>query len=141
MVKPIVLNKSTHTLLEPGIIKIVVRESEFLELEDVKLMHEANLKLSENKSFCVLLDVTRKYFSVSTEGKELLAGEEYSKVLKASAFVVTSLATKIMGSLFIKINKPKSPTQLFTNENQALEWLKNFNYPANSKFLKENIQV
>ena len=42
------------------------------------------------------------------------------------AFVIKSLAQKLLGNAYLKINKPVVPTALFDNEEKAIEWLQKF---------------
>jgi len=126
--KQIKLTKSLQTLIEtdPPIIKMEAAENEFFELEDIKEIHEANLKLSNGKPFCVLLDTSKGHFSVSPKANELLASTEYAKTRRATAMVVNSLATKMAAYFFIRFNKPPTPTRVFTQAEEALKWLKTF---------------
>lgn len=125
--KQMQLAKSLLTLLEtnPPIIKMEVNPLEFLEVEDVKEVRRANLALSEGKPFCVLLDTSKGYFNVSPEANKLMADKEFSKDRLAAAFVVRSLASRLAGNFFLRL-KPGSPTRLFTNEAEALRWLRKF---------------
>lgn len=97
---------------------------EYLEVEDVKQIREINLKLSEGKRFCVLLDTSNGYFNVTPEGNKLLASKEYAELRMATAIVARSLATRIAGNFFIRFNQPPTPTRLFASEEEAVKWLK-----------------
>lgn len=103
------------------------KEGEYIELEDAIEMREANLKLSEGKPFCLLMSGLTGYYTFSPDAKRLLAGKEYSTLRKAVAFVSNSLATKLLSEAFIRINKPKSPSKVFSNEKDAFEWLRKMN--------------
>ena len=120
------LKKTTHVLIESGIIKITVKENETIEEKDVADMHKVNLQLSEGKNFGVLLNAVSNFFTVSPKSRELLASKEYCKSRLATAFVLNSLAIKLMGNFFITFNNPSSPTKLFNNEKEALIWLRKF---------------
>ena len=122
------LKKSLHTLVEtnPPIIKMEVNELSYLEVEDIAAVREVNLEFSEGKPFCVLLNTEKGYFNVSPEANKLLTSEEFSEKRMAAAFIVNSLATKLAGNFFIKLSKRKSPTKMFTNEGEAVKWLKGF---------------
>ncbi len=125
-IKQIQLQKSLHTLIEsnPPIIKMEVPEYEFLEVEDILEVRKANLTLSENKPFCVLLDTRRGYFNVSKEANKLLAGKEYAEKRMAAALLSQSLATKLASNFFINFSKPITPTRVFSTEEEAINWLK-----------------
>lgn len=120
------LQKSVHILIAPGIIQIIGEEGVHIELSDAIEMREANLKLSENKPFCILMNGACHYHTYSSEAKKLLASEEYCKLRKATAFVVNSLSVRMLVMFFLNINQPKTPTRIFSSENEAIEWLKTF---------------
>lgn len=108
----------------PIIIKMEAYENEFFEEDDIKEIRRANLELSDNKPFFVLLDTSTGYFNVSPEGNTLLASKEYAQLRKATAIIAKSFATKLAGNFFIRFNKPPTPTRLFTDEAEAIKWLK-----------------
>ena len=115
--------KSHHVLLLDHIIKLEIKDDEIIEAEDMRAMHLVNLELSKQKPFGVILNV-RKHFVVTKEARELLASSEFSSHHIASAFIVRSLASKLTGNFFIRFNKPKNPTKLFSDEAKALAWIK-----------------
>jgi hypothetical protein len=45
---------------------------------------------------------------------------------KADAFVLNTLAQKILAKFYVKINIPERPTNFFDNANDALIWLKQY---------------
>lgn len=45
---------------------------------------------------------------------------------KADAFVLNSIAQKILANFYVKINKPERPTKFFNNSEEALIWLKKY---------------
>lgn len=89
-------------------------------------MREANLKLSEGKPFCLIMNVLADYYTYSTDAKELFASNEYCVLIKATAFVVEQLSFRLMAAFYIKFHKPVSPTQIFGSEDEALTWLRKF---------------
>ncbi len=124
----IILKKTVHHLVEtdPPIIKMEVNEHEFLDVEDVLAIREVNLEFSEGKPFCVLLDTSKGYFNVSPEANKLLTSKEYSEKRMAAAFVVSSLASRLAGNFFIRMGGRYHHTRLFSEEAEALKWLKTF---------------
>ncbi len=44
----------------------------------------------------------------------------------ADAYVLNSVAQKILANLYIKVNSPERPTQFFNNKEDALNWLGQF---------------
>ncbi len=40
--------------------------------------------------------------------------------------MISDLPQKIVGNFFLKFDKPARPTKIFTKEEEAVEWLKQF---------------
>ena len=45
---------------------------------------------------------------------------------KADAYVLNSMAQKILANLYLKVNSPQRPTQFFNNKEAALFWMDQF---------------
>jgi hypothetical protein len=118
--------KFTQTLIEAGIIRLVVTEGSFLDVEDVLVIRKVNLGFSKGSRFCVLLDTSNGYFTASPEAMKMLSSPAYLDSRKATAIVVKSLAAKITGNFFRLLNPPHCPTRLFNSEPEALKWLRQF---------------
>ncbi len=102
---------------------IVVKQGEIFGEEDLiesKKLSEAYLP---NTKFFVLLEGEQDA-SVSNPAKRLAATKEYTQYTAALALCGSNLSTRIMGNLFLKINKPLVRTRYFENREEALVWLK-----------------
>jgi hypothetical protein len=55
-----------------------------------------------------------------------LSQNEYNPYSKADAFVLNSIAQKILANFYVKINKPERPTKFFNDADEALIWLKKY---------------
>lgn len=64
--------------------------------------------------------------SMDREARRFFAGPECAKAESAAALVIGSPITKAIGNFFLGLNKPIIPTRLFTNEADAIVWLKTF---------------
>ncbi len=129
----------TITDIGGSIFKIIVFEGADIEEADILQLKLCALELANGKKYAILLDGTHT-FSISPTARALVASKEFSKDRIAGAFVITSLANKLLGNFFIKFNKPASPTKLFSDEASAMEWLKeqfeNVNKLKSNKGLK-----
>lgn len=64
------------------------------------------------------------HVSSSSEARKLYADSPYIQNYRiADAFLVKSLALSLVANFFIQITKPKVKTRMFSDENQAVEWL------------------
>ena len=75
------------------------------------------------KKFYVLMG-GEQFFQVSKEGREAAASDKFSTHLNAVALFSNELSLKILGSLYIKINKPNIPTRFFNDRTKAEQWLR-----------------
>jgi hypothetical protein len=71
----------------------------------------------------MLCDLTN-VVKMTKECRQHFAGPEHATVFTKCALIVTSPIAKIIGNFFLGANKPLRPTRLFTNKNEASEWLK-----------------
>jgi hypothetical protein len=94
-----------------------------IEPEDIKELHLANQKLLEGNKYSLLV-VAGKYSNVTAEARELAAQKEFSANRVALAFVTNQLAQKFLVNFFIRFNKSNTPTKLFTDEKEAIRWLR-----------------
>lgn len=59
------------------------------------------------------------------EGRKRYADSPYiQKYRIADAFLINSLALRLVANFFIQITQPKVKTRMFTDEKQAVNWLK-----------------
>jgi hypothetical protein len=110
-------------VLAKNIYKLKLQSNIELDANDAIEIRSNFLSLSNGKKWGVLVDA-ENFFSTTSEFRQLSASKEYTDLRLALAIVTNSMATKIIGNFFIKVNKPASPTKLFSNEKQAFEWLK-----------------
>lgn len=74
-----------------------------------------------------LVDV-RGVWNYSDEARQIVSSESFKKITVAMALVVGySSPTRMVANFFMRINKPVTPTKLFTNKKSAKKWLKNYN--------------
>lgn len=51
------------------------------------------------------------------------AAAQYRPHVAAAAILIDSKISSYFANIFLKFSKPKFPTRLFTNEEEALNWL------------------
>ena len=96
-----------------------------IDLEEIKIQMEAGLKLTGGKKMPVLVDTRESFHSLSPEAKEFAAKNDM-KI--AEAILVKSLHQRIIGTFFLKLASSISnhPIKIFSNEEEAIHWLKGF---------------
>ncbi|HSH67580.1 MAG TPA: hypothetical protein VLB84_17700 [Bacteroidia bacterium] len=108
------------------LLRMTILEGAEIELENAIENYEAAQSLTNNTKHLLLVDAHANVY-ISKEARA------YSAELKpnapiAMAIVVTSTANRLIGNFYINFNKPKVPTKLFSTEEKAIEWLKDYLY-------------
>lgn len=117
------LAKLTITVVEPGIIENSVKAGVTLECEDIAEVKKHNIEISGGKPYAVLV-VSGALSTITKEARELAATKEFALTAKAKALLVDSLGHRIVGSFYIRVNKPFVRTKIFTDRDLALAWLR-----------------
>jgi len=73
----------------------------------------------------VLVDI-RWIKSATLEARRFWSSDALRGVVSAVALVVASPVSRVMGNFYIGINHMHVPTRMFTDEAEALAWLKDF---------------
>ena len=80
-------------------------------------------KMGGNFLVCANLVDIRSAQNISSEVREYF-GEQTRKNLAAIAIIIESKIQSKLANLYLKINSPKTNTQIFTNTSDAEKWLK-----------------
>jgi hypothetical protein len=93
------------------------------ELEDAKVIVQRISQFCLHHEPVFLLAVYAEDNFFSKEARQYIASKEINAVVKAEALVITSMALRIMGNFYLKVNKPARASRLFNDRMLALEWL------------------
>ena len=73
----------------------------------------------------VLIDMTQ-VTEIRKEARDYFANEKTASVQRATALLTASPVSRVIGNFFMGLNKPVSPTRLFTDPKKAIQWLHTF---------------
>lgn len=110
---------------EDGIIRLVSLGSHGEGLAPAQENWQAVDQMRQGKRRPILGDI-RKTGPVDAEGRKFYANVEAKDLISAVALLVESPISRVVGSLFLGLNRPPVPIRIFTSEQQALEWLRGF---------------
>ncbi len=116
-------NAFTMTIHDDLLIEFKVKANVNLQASDVWESRDMSVNCIPGKKFFVLFEGDEDA-SVSGEARRAGASEEYTKHVAALALYSDKAYERIIGSLFLKINKPKVPTEFFDDREKAIAWLK-----------------
>ena len=97
-----------------------------LTVEDIRENLEASLKLTQGKVHGAVLDTREKDVRITTEAMKYGASKEVTKYRLATAYLSTSLTGKLFGDFVLDHYRPKINHRVFTDDKEAMEWLRGF---------------
>lgn len=122
IIEKIDLSGASVSLRSDGIIEFFIQHNHTLQVEEAKSIVHATAQVGGGKKFPLLIRAGN-YALVDTEVRKYAASPEANQYTVCSAILVSNLAQKLLGNAYIKFNKPPTPTKLFTDEQQAIQWL------------------
>lgn len=105
-----------------GIIQAYFYDNYNGEIEDAINIVETFKILKEDRK-CLVLLVVEDGATFSKEARAYVASDEVSKIVSGDAFIIKSMALKILMNGYLKFNKPNRPTRFFNEEQAAIDWL------------------
>jgi hypothetical protein len=112
-------------LRSDGIVEVRVADNHVCSVEEAKEVSDVIRNLGEGKPAPVLR-IAGKHSSIGEGVREFIASEESQKRILADAIVIRSLSQRLIGNFYLRMNRPRKPTRLFTNEKEAEAWLRQF---------------
>ncbi len=110
---------------EDGISWAVLAANAVLELDDVTaLVDLARQTYNPQRPFLLLLD-GREIGGMSNEARNYGVNSSFTSMIKAMAIVVDSPSTRILANFYMRFNRPKIPTRVFSDPAIAKAWLLN----------------
>jgi hypothetical protein len=104
-------------------IRIASEKEETVEL--VKEMVKRMGEMIDYKQVPVL--IRHEEFALPGEASRDYWAKKASCIYsKADAFMINSTAMRLISNFYLRINRPERPTRMFTDEKEAIDWLKTF---------------
>lgn len=105
------------------IIYVLFKDNCTLDIDlQMQLLEQYN-KIAENKLMPFIF-MAAENVSITKEARDNAVKLEDISMIGSSAVIVTSLAYKLIANFYLKFNKPKRPFKVFSNEEEAIKWLR-----------------
>jgi hypothetical protein len=103
---------------------LIVKMKPNIDIGESELTELFNLsnELADFKKRFVVID-TRENFNSNSDIRTLYSDDNFIKYRYADAFIVNSLPMRLLVNFYISFNKPKIPTKMFNNKENAFEWI------------------
>lgn len=122
-VKSIDLGYSTVNLRNDGIIQVNYGDDLEIDLKEAEEIQYTIGLLTEGKK-ALVLNIAGKSTSATSEARNHSASPDGVRYTIADAFVINSLAQKILANFYINFHKPLVNTKFFDTTQKAVDWLK-----------------
>lgn len=123
--KRITTKTAAMTLAEDGIVRVSSPPDVVDTLATARENARALEKLCHGKKCPVLVYVKTKR-GEPQEVRRFYSDLSLTIPIAATALLVSSPVSRVIGSFYLGINKPHHPIKLFTSETEAVEWLKQY---------------
>jgi Na+/H+ antiporter NhaA len=110
---------------EDGLICVVFKSNLIINLDIARNMVAERLKINNQIARPMLVDVSG-IVSIDMPSRKFFASEAATQYVKAGAIVVKGLIPQFVTQVFMKIDKPKVPSRIFTNADKAVVWLEKY---------------
>ncbi|MBV9790634.1 MAG: STAS/SEC14 domain-containing protein [Chloroflexi bacterium] len=116
---------STVTLREDGIMHVKIAAGAEESLEDAQATLRACGELARGRRYPILVDI-RQMQAQDRDARQVYGSPEAAQIGTAAALVVESRVSKLIANFFLVIVKSSVPTKLFTDEAEAIAWLRGY---------------
>lgn len=123
--KKVDIGHSSIELRPDGLVEITFRESSLIGLQECLDIMDVYEQILEKRKY-PLLHLAKDYVQVNEEARIYGSSEDGLRYSAAEAFVIKSLAHKLLANFYLKVNRPSVPTKFFSNKEDAELWLKKF---------------
>ena len=120
-----IITSNAELWIEDDIYILVHKVSKTTTVEMARDMLRIHRELSGGKKLPLYIDMTNQK-GATPDAREFGSSEEVIQTYAAIGILVGSVFNRILGSLFMKINKPPYPVKMFTKKEEAMEWLQKF---------------
>jgi len=110
------------SMCNDGIVRVMFKKNTEIGPAEFKELFEKYNALVEGKSYPYLYTVEDGSVTITNEGRAYSKANEYSFPKICNAYVLKSLAHKLVANFYIKFNKPSYPSKVFSNMDEAEAW-------------------
>lgn len=108
--------------LQEDVLTVVLKENAELSNNEFESLLNQAMEFVEYKKHYVIID-TRFIYTANSETRKIYAESPHKEYRHADAFIVNSLAMRLLVNFYIKFQRPEIPARMFNNEKAALVWI------------------
>lgn len=117
-----------HTELsmrEDGIVEVIASNHVYT-VDDIKAIHGAIAQIKKKEKELILL-YAEQFTSLDQDARKYLSTKESGAHSIAEAYVIRTLAQRILMNFLIRVSGTPVPVRFFTDTEEAVKWLRSMN--------------
>ena len=111
-----------HLLIKDQILEVTYKEGLHINYEIAEKIVRDRLLFTNGKKIPAIINC-RGIISIDKRAREYLASVEGTKGLSATAIIVDSDYSRLLGNFFLYVNKTKMPVKIFRDIDKSVIWL------------------
>ena len=112
---------------DDGIVRVIPTSDAYPEIELLEEYIEFIVKFFNGKAMPAMVDMRTHYITIPTKALKAFASDpRITGIKKAEAILIKSLPNRLAFNFYLKVMKPKKPARMFSNEEDAVEWLSKY---------------
>lgn len=112
------------SIIDNQIYVVEVNDVDEFKISDLEVLVSMQKKMGARQ--LPVLVICNEYASTNVELLDVLAKNINNPYSKADAFVIKSLAQKILANFYFRFKRPERPTHFFNDIDEAKKWLTQF---------------
>ncbi len=111
--------------VEPGIVRIIYKADARVTIAEARENVDAVAKVVGGVHSPIFTDI-RPISTIDRDSRQYFGGDEAGEVTLATALLVDSPISRVIGNFFIGLNRSQWPVRMFSEESEAMVWLEGF---------------
>lgn len=113
------------SMVEPGIARIIYKADARVTIAEARENVDAVAKVVGGVHSPIFTDI-RPISTIDRDSRQYFVGDEAGEVTSATALLVGSPISRVIGNFFIGLNRSQWPVRMFSEESEAMVWLEGF---------------
>jgi len=112
-------------LVKDKILEVTYKEGLHITYEIAEKIVRDRLSFTKGKKMAVIIK-SQGVISIDKPAREYFASEKGIRDLSATAIIVNSDYSRLLGNFFVFVNKTKMPVKIFSDTQKAVKWLQQY---------------
>jgi hypothetical protein len=108
--------------IQDGVLCMSYKKGLMITQKIAREIVETRLNFSNHEYFPLLI-IDQGIIGMDKSARDHLSSKEGTSKITASALVLNTVYSRVLGNFFIKLTRPTIPVRIFNDKAKAMEWL------------------